>query len=143
MDIKKITAEEFESLKAKILHSNPFAGALIKDSAGAPIAFQTISEVLARYMILQSKAFYAWLKEYYAQDESALKRIVYFENDLNELRVRIYSFLDFNLSGMPVQKKSLVNRDFREFLKDFDLRLDMEQKFLFPLLSPKETVIAK
>ena len=139
----KISNTVFESQKQNMIQTNGRLKVLIKNEADTFEHCADIIEVITRYISMQSKEFYVFLKEQYACDLSAIKRIVYFENDLNEMRVHLLSFPEAPFPKMPTHKKAILHRNIQQFFTDVDIRLELEQKFFFPLFFNSETLIAK
>lgn len=130
----------FEEKKQEIIRRNQALTSLLDSSALSSHAIKEVYEFGAQYFFLQSKAFYTELRNGLREDRSSLTKIEYFENDLVELKIKMFSYLE---ADSRLKKRASYQKLGRELFNDFVVRLNLERKFLFPLFPNKETIVAK
>lgn len=87
-----------------------------------------------RHISLQSEGFYRVLKAHHQRNASALKKIDFFENDLKELRVQLFVFIEKYFSDKPVRNTRHLILGFNELARTVLSRVDVENSLLFPLI---------
>lgn len=87
-----------------------------------------------RHVSLQSEGFYRVLRAHHQDNSSALKKIDFFENDLKELRVKLFVFTEKYFSDQPVRRERLFVSDFNAIAKDVLERISVENSQLCSLM---------
>lgn len=86
------------------------------------------------YFQLQDDRFYARIRAAHADDPSALKKIDYFENDLKELKVKLYA-LDESAREKASGIRKAVEKQWGLLIGEIKTRIQQEEHLLYPLLA--------
>ena len=86
-----------------------------------------------RHVSVQSEGFYRILKAHHHGNSSALKKIGFFEDDLKELRVNLFVFIEKYFSDKPVRNMRPLIADFKEISENILNRINVENSQLLPL----------
>ena len=97
-------------------------------------------ERVGRHVFLQSVGFYSSLRDRHEGNSSALKIIDFFEMDLKELRVQLFTFSEKYFADMPVRNIRVLISDFRALSRVVLERVNVEDSQLVPLLGTSTKV---
>lgn len=122
---RQLTTDAFEQARA-VLNSNSE-----KLIAGRISDF---CDHAAGHISLQSEGFYRVLKAHHRNNSSALKKIDFFENDLKELRVQLFVFVEKYFSDKSIRNVRALILSFNEISKNVLNRVDVENSQLLPLI---------
>jgi hypothetical protein len=115
--------------------------AVLRQEAVARGKVVSLHGLAVTYVARQDDALYAALRSRHERNDSVLKIIDFFLQDLKLLKVKLYIFEDTHLTGRHASKSKWV-ADVSELCQDLWSRLQLERDQLFPLLIAEGSSVA-
>ena len=132
--------KEFILTKQLTLDAMAQARAVVRNDKIMIEKIKYFLERASRHIFVQSGEFYGFLRDQHQGGSSALKMIDFFEMDLKELRVQLFTFSEKYLGDMPVRNTRVLILDFLALSRIVLERVNVEDSQLVPLLGSSTKV---
>jgi UDP-N-acetylmuramyl pentapeptide synthase len=124
-----------------VSHALDEARMVVRNQAAVRAKAEILYGWLLQYVAHQDDEFYRSLRLRYQTNPSAVKIIDFFEEDLKNLKVKLYHFEERHLTGR-LDGAGKWTADFIELSQAITGRLQMEHAQLFPLLAAAANPVA-
>jgi len=95
---------------------------------------RSFREALLNHYSQQNEELWNWLESSYLSDREASKMIDFLMHDLKESKVKFLIFFDKYSGEMGDMGSRSFPKEFSDFSKEIQTRLQIEEEYLFPLL---------
>ncbi len=95
---------------------------------------RSFREALLNHYSQQNEELWNWLESSYLSDREASKMIDFLMHDLKEAKVKFLIFFDKYSGEMGDMGSRSFPKEFSDFSKEIQTRLQIEEEYLFPLL---------
>jgi len=95
---------------------------------------RSFREALLNNYSQQKEELWNWLESSYLSDREASKMIDFLMHDLKEAKVKFLIFFDKYSGEMGDMGSRSFPKEFSDFSKEIQTRLQIEEEYLFPLL---------
>jgi hypothetical protein len=111
---------------------------VLRDYPKALSILSDFEKVFTEYLRLQDSRLYDVLRQYYRMDREALKMLEFLEQDLKDIKIEFWNFLE----GCSPHANAVAVRNFPKRFSDLSKkvisRIAIEEEYLFPLLNHKK-----
>ena len=99
--------------------------------------------LVSKYLVKQDKDFYKGLRDWLSASNKSFSMVEFLEYDIKDLKIKLFVFYDRFLHVHHAGRYQAVLRDWHELADAVQVHLQVERKYLFPLLEAQEGLATK